>query len=172
MPKLFLIAAVARNGVIGADNDMPWRLPTDLKHFKAKTLGKPMIMGRKTFQSLPGLLPGRPHIVITRDAGFHAEGAETAVSLDAALERAVPLAKEASVEEIAVIGGGQIYGLAMARAERLEITEVQAEPDGDTRFPEIDPLVWREVARERVPKSERDSAAVEFVTYERIIPLT
>ncbi len=172
MPELFLIAAVARNGVIGADNDMPWRLPTDLKHFKAKTLGKPMIMGRKTFQSLPGLLPGRPHIVITRDSRFHAEGAETAVSLDAAIERAATLAMEAGVEEIAVIGGGQVYGLAMARAERLEITEVQAEPDGDTRFPEIDPLVWGEVARERVPKSERDSDAVEFVTYERIIPLT
>jgi dihydrofolate reductase len=170
MPHILVIAAVARNGIIGAENDMPWRLPTDLKHFKANTLGKPMIMGRRTFQSLPGLLPGRPHIVVSRDAAFEAEGADVMPSFEAALERGAELAAELGAAEVAVIGGGQIYKMAMEQADRLEITEVQADPDGDTHFPKIDPAVWREVARRPAERSERDSASVEFVTYERVSP--
>lgn len=170
MPQILVIAAVARNGIIGADNDMPWRLPTDLKHFKANTLGKPMIMGRRTFQSLPGLLPGRPHIVVSRDPGLDLEGAEVVPSFEDALQRGADLAEELGASEVAVIGGGQIYKMAMEHANRLEITEVQADPDGDTRFPEIDSAVWQEVARRPAERSERDSASVEFVTYERISP--
>lgn len=170
MPQILLIAAVARNGIIGADNDMPWRLPTDLKHFKANTLGKPIIMGRRTFQSLPGLLPGRPHIVVSRDPGLELTGAEVVPSFDAALVRGAELAEDLGADEVAVIGGGQIYKMAMEQADRLEITEVQADPEGDTRFPDIDPSVWREVARKAAERSERDSASVEFVTYERISP--
>lgn len=167
MPELVMIAAVARNGVIGADNDMPWVVSSDLKHFKKLTVGKPMIMGRRTFQSFPGLLPGRPHIVISRDAGLKAEGAEVVSSLEQALRRANELAQELDVREIAVIGGGQIYSAAMEQADRLEITEIQAEPVGDTRFPHIDPNLWREVDRIQGERTERDSAGFDFVTYRR-----
>lgn len=167
MAELMMIAAVARNGVIGADNDMPWSVSSDLKHFKKLTAGKPMIMGRRTFQSFPGLLPGRPHIVISRDARFRVEGAEVVSSLDEALRRANELAQELDAREIAVIGGGQIYMAAMECADRLEITEIQANPVGDTRFPDIDPNLWHEVNRVQGERTERDSAGFDFVTYRR-----
>jgi dihydrofolate reductase len=167
MTEIVLVAAVAANGVIGADNDMPWKLSSDLKHFKAKTMGRPVVMGRKTFLSLGKPLPGRPHVVISRDASYAPEGAEAATSLDAALTRAEELAAELGVDEIAVIGGGQIYAAAMERADRLEITEVQAEPQGDTRFPEIDAAIWQEISRTPGDRGERDSAGFEFVTYRR-----
>lgn len=164
-PEIVLIAAVARNGVIGADSDMPWRLPSDLKHFKTLTLGKPVVMGRKTFESLGRPLPGRPNIVISRSGGFAASGAEVVSSLEAALEKATALAVDLDKDEIIVMGGGQIYSQAMALADRLEITEVQADPAGDTHFPAIDPANWREVARQKGERSERDSADFDFVTY-------
>lgn len=167
MPELMMIAAVARNGVIGADNDMPWAVSSDLKHFKKLTVGRPMIMGRRTFQSFPGLLPGRPHIVISRDAGFRAEGAEVVRSLEEALGRANGLARELDVGEVAVIGGGQIYTAAMKHADRLEITEIQADPVGDTRFPDIDSNLWHETGRVQGERTERDSAGFDFVTYRR-----
>ena len=167
MTEIVLVAAVAANGIIGADNDMPWRLPSDLKHFKALTVGRPVVMGRKTFLSLGKPLPGRPHVVISRDPAYAPEGAEPVTSLDAALSRAGELATDLGVGEIAVIGGGQIYAAAMDRADRLEITEVQAEPAGDTRFPEIDAAVWQEVSRVPGEAGERDSAGFEFVTYRR-----
>jgi len=168
VPNVFLIAAVPRNRIIGADNDMPWRLPSDLKHFKALTLGKPMVMGRKTFLSFGGKpLPGRPHIVISRDPDYAPEGVETARSLSAGLDRARALASNLGVEEVAVIGGGQVYAQAMQFADRLEITEIDAEPDGDTRFPDIDPGTWQEIARVQGMRSEKDSAGFEFVTYVR-----
>ncbi len=166
MPQIVLIAAVARNGAIGLDNDMPWRLPSDLKHFKAITLGKPVVMGRKTFESLGRPLPGRPNIVISRN-GFRAEGADVVSSLGEALERASALAADLAVDDIIVMGGGQIYEQAMDRADRLEITEVQADPEADTHFPDIDPAVWQETARIKGERSERDSADFEFVTYRR-----
>lgn len=169
MPQLVLISAVARNGVIGSDNDMPWRLPTDLKRFKKMTLGKPVVMGRKTFLSFGGKpLPGRPHIVISRDPEYAPEGAEAATSLQAALDRAKDLARELAVDEIICMGGGQIYAQAMPLADRLEITEVAAEPEGDTRFPDIDRSTWEETAREEAVRSEKDSADMTFVSYKRI----
>lgn len=168
MPDLVLIAAVARNGIIGADNDMPWKLSSDLKHFKRLTLGKPVIAGRKTFLSFGGRpLPKRPHVVISRDPDYAPDGVETATSFESAMERAQELAAELGVDEVFCIGGGQIYRQAMERADRLEITEVDAEPAGDTRFPEIDPAVWEETGRIRGERSERDSAAFSFITYRR-----
>ncbi|WP_422037664.1 dihydrofolate reductase [Roseibium sp.] len=169
MPDLVLIAAVARNGVIGADNDMPWQLSSDLKHFKRLTLGKPVIMGRKTFLSFGGRpLPGRPHVVISRDPDYAPEDVDTATSWPMALETAERLAGDLGVDEIFCIGGGQIYAQAIGKAARLEITEVDAEPDGDTRFPSIDPAAWEEVNRVPGDRTERDSAGFTFVTYRRI----
>ncbi|MHA7777501.1 dihydrofolate reductase [Roseibium sp. M-1] len=168
MPELVLIAAVARNGIIGAENDMPWKLSSDLKHFKRLTLGKPVIMGRKTFLSFGGKpLPGRPHVIISRDPAYAPQGAEAATSFEAALERGRELASDLGVDEVMCIGGGQIYGQAIAQADRLEITEVDAEPAGDTRFPDIDPALWVETMRVPGERGEKDSADFTFVTYRR-----
>ncbi len=167
MTEIVMIAAVARNGVIGADNDMPWRLPSDLKHFKSKTIGRPVIMGRKTFQSLGRALLGRPNLIVTRDKDFQADGAEVRTSLSEAIDRAREHARDLGVDEIIIMGGGQIYAELMDRADRLEITEVQAEPDGDTRFPEISEADWEEVSRVDGARSDRDSADFAFVTYRR-----
>lgn len=131
--KIVLHVARADNGVIGRDGGLPWRLPEDLKRFKALTTGRPMIMGRKTFESLPGLLPGRRHIVLTRDAGWSAEGAEVAHTPDAALALA------GEVEEVAVIGGAEIFALFMDRADRIELTEVHRRIEGDTHMPPLGP---------------------------------
>ncbi len=168
LPELVLIAAVARNGIIGSDNDMPWRLPSDLKYFKRLTLGKPVIMGRKTFLSFGGKpLPGRPHVIVSRDPDYAPEGAEAATSLEEALRRGVELAADLGVDQVMCIGGGQLYAQAIGKADRLEITEVDAQPSGDTRFPDIDPEVWQEVGREPGQRTERDSADFTFVTYRR-----
>ncbi|MEM9632958.1 MAG: dihydrofolate reductase [Pseudomonadota bacterium] len=169
MPEIVVFAAVARNGIIGAENDMPWKLSTDLKRFKKMTLGKPVIMGRKTFLSFGGRpLPGRPHVIISRDPDYAPEGAEAATSLEAAFDRGRELAAELKADEIICMGGGQIYAQAMQNADRLELTEVDAEPDGDTRFPEIDPKIWQEVYREAGIRTDKDSADFTFVTYRRI----
>ena len=158
MNALVLIGAVAANGVIGAEGRLPWHIPADLKHFKALTIGKPMVMGRKTFESLPGLLPGRRHIVLTRDTGWQANGAEVAHTLDSALA----LAGEG---EICVVGGAEIYALALPRATRIELTRVNAEVQGDTHMPPLGPD-WREVARE-VHESEGTRPGFAFVTLTR-----
>lgn len=160
-PELFLVAAVSANGVIGANGTMPWHLPADLKRFKALTIGHPMVMGRKTFDSLPGLLPGRRHIVITRDRDWQAEGAEVAHSLDEAVELA-------DAAEVAVIGGGEIYALALPRAARVELTEIKAEFAGDTHMPPLGPG-WRETVREDHP-AEAGRPAFAFVTLTRSSP--
>lgn len=158
--ELFLIVAVAANGTIGKDGGLPWRLPSDLKRFKALTMGKPMIMGRKTFDSLPGLLPGRRHIVITRDRAWRAEGAEVAHSL----EDAIALA---DAPEVAVIGGGEIYALALPHADRIELTEVKASVIGDTSMPPLGEG-WQETFREEHP-AEGDRPAFAFVTLHRAL---
>jgi dihydrofolate reductase len=132
------ILARADNGVIGRDGQLPWRLPADLKRFKALTMGRAMVMGRKTFESFPAPLPGRRHIVLTRDPHWSAAGAEVATSSDAALALAG--------REAAVIGGAEIYALLLDRAERIELTEVHASPDGDAMVPAF--TGWREMARE------------------------
>ena len=161
-----LVAAVAENGVIGRDGSMPWRLSSDLKRFKADTFGRPVIMGRRTFQSIGKPLPGRRNIVVTRDAGWNQEGTERAGSLEEALTLA---SKGGQVEEICVIGGGEIYRATMAIADRLRITHVLAEIEGDTWFPEIDPDEWQPVLAVDVPVGERDSHATRHVVYERIV---
>jgi dihydrofolate reductase len=142
-PRVTIIAAVAANGVIGKDNRMPWHLPEDLKRFKALTMGHPMIMGRKTWESLPGRLPGRPHIVVTRNPHYQAEGAIVVASLAAAIKAA------GDTDEVFVIGGAQLYGQALAIADQLQLTEIAAEFSGDTRFPDYDREAWKETARER-----------------------
>ena len=156
-----IIAAVARNGVIGRDNRLPWRLPADLARFKAVTMGKPMIMGRRTWESLPGLLPGRRHIVLTRDPGYVAEGIERAGSLQEALSLAGP------VEEVMVIGGAQLYRQVLPLAQRIYLTRLELEVAGDAHFPDLDPAQWREVARESHQADERHPCDYHFITLER-----
>ncbi len=145
---LALIVARADNGVIGREGGLPWHLSGDLKFFKAQTLGKPVVMGRKTFQSIGRPLPGRPNLVITRDPAFRAEGVEVFPDTAAALARAQALAAESGAEEVMIIGGGQIYELTLPLARRVYLTEVHASPEGDTRFPDLDPAVWAEVRRD------------------------
>jgi dihydrofolate reductase len=166
-PEIVLIVAVADNGVIGSAGAIPWRLKTDQQRLKAMTLGKPIVMGRKTFISLRRPLPGRTNIVITRDANFRAAGAVvTAASVEA---HAVALgdALRRSAGEIAVSGGAEIYAQWMAYADRLEITEVHARPEGDTHFAAIDAAIWQEVSRLRNPAGPDDSTDFSYVTYRR-----
>ncbi|PHR25682.1 MAG: diacylglycerol kinase [Hoeflea sp.] len=164
--KLVLVAAHAENGVIGRDGDMPWRLPSDLKHFKAVTLGTPVIMGRKTYLSIGRPLPGRANIVVSR-SGFTAEGVETVDSLDKALERARSYAQESGASQISVIGGGQIYALAIDRADELILTEVDAEIEGDTVFPAIDSSLWKKISLSDPVRTEKDSHSVRFAVWQR-----
>lgn len=165
--EIVLIVAVADNGVIGADGAMPWRLKSDLQRFKALTMGKPVVMGRKTFQSLRRSLPGRTNIVVTRDAGFRADGAVVTNTLKAARAVAYADALRRSVSDIALIGGAEIYAQGMAVADRLEVTEVHAQVSGDTCFPPIDAMQWEVVARERHAAGAGDSADFSYVTYRR-----
>ena len=165
--EIVLIVAVADNGVIGADGAIPWRLKTDLQRLKALTVGKPVVMGRKTFLSLRRPLPGRTNIVMTRDAGFRASGAVVTTSVEQALAVARGDALRRFVTEIAVIGGAEIYAQWMGQADRLEVTEVHANPAGDTRFAPIDKTVWEQVARTENSPGPDDSAAFSYVTYMR-----
>ena len=165
--EIVLIVAVADNGVIGAHGDIPWRLKSDQARFKAMTMGKPIVMGRKTFMSLRRPLPGRTNIVVTRDADFRARGAVVTTSFADARAIARGDALRRFATEIAVIGGAEIYAQWMDGADRLEITEVHARPEGDTRFAAIDASIWQEVARERHPAGPDDSADFSYVTYRR-----
>ena len=166
-PEIVLIVAVADNGVIGAHGDIPWRLKSDQARLKAMTMGKPIVMGRKTFISLRRPLPGRTNIVVTRDADFRARGAVVTTSFTDARAIARGDALRRFATEIAVIGGAEIYAQWMDGADRLEITEVHARPEGDTRFAAIDASMWQEVARERHPAGPNDSADFSYVTYRR-----
>ena len=157
-PEVFLVAAVAANGVIGNAGGMPWHIPADFRRVKQLTMGKPLVMGRKTFESLPGVLPGRRHIVITRDAGWRAEGAEVAHSLPAALSLA-------DADEVIIFGGAQVYAEALPQATRIELTEIHADFAGDTRMPPLGDG-WREAAREEHP-AEAGRPAFGFVTLMR-----
>jgi dihydrofolate reductase len=166
-PEIVLIVAVAENGVIGADGAIPWRLKSDQARLKAMTMGKPIVMGRKTFMSLRRPLPGRTNIVVTRDGNFRSPGAVVTTSFADARAIARGDALRRFATEIAVIGGAEIYAQWMDSADRLEITEVHARPDGDTHFAAIDGAVWQEVARERHPAGPDDSADFSYVTYRR-----
>lgn len=161
-----LIAAVAQNGAIGRAGGLPWHISGDLKFFKAKTLGKPVIMGRKTYDSIGRPLPGRPNIVITRNPKFAAEGVEVVRDLDGATALAQRLAQDTGAEEIMVIGGAEIYAQAMPSADRLYITEVAASPEGDAFFPEIAASAWRESFREAHEGGEGPGYC--FVILERV----
>lgn len=171
MTEIVLIAAVAENGVIGAGGTIPWRLKSDMQRLKAMTMGRPIVMGRKTFESLPRRpLPGRTNIVVTRDAAYRAAGAVVTTSFADAKAIATGDALRRFATEIAIIGGAEIYAQWMDRADRLEITEVHAWPDGDTRLAAIDPKDWEEVARVRNPAGPGDSADFSYVTFRRRQP--
>jgi dihydrofolate reductase len=166
-PWLVIVAAVASNGAIGARDELPWRLRTDLRRYRAITMGKPMIMGRKTFNSIGKPLPGRETIVVTRDAGFSAPGVFVARDIEAALALAADRAAAMGAGEIIIAGGGEIYNQLIERADSLRITEVALAPEADAFFPAIDPALWRERNRESHPAGPEDEAAFAFVDYDR-----
>jgi len=166
-PKITLVVAVADNGVMGKGGDLPWRLPGDLKQFKEKTVGKPVVMGRKTYQSLRHALPGRPNIVLSRDPLYRLDDAKVVTTLDAALALAKKEADRLGAEEISVIGGATLFSEIMPRAERMYYTEVHASPEGDTLFPPFDRGEWREVARKGPLQGAKDQYPYSFVTLER-----
>jgi dihydrofolate reductase len=166
-PILVLVAAIGENNVIGRGNALPWRIPSDLKHFKAVTLGRPIVMGRKTYASIGRLLPGRTNIIVTRDPAFQVPGAVVAHNLEAALEAARAGAHACGVNEIMVIGGSDIFTATLPLARRLEITHVHAAPEGDVFFPSINPKVWRETSRTEHAAAAEDSASFATTVYER-----
>ena len=159
VPEITLVVARADNGVIGKDGKLPWHLPADLRHFKEVTMGTPMVMGRRTFEGLPGLLPGRRHVVLTRDPAWSAEGAAVARDVDEAI-------RVAGGEFVSVIGGAEIFALFEPLAGAVELTEVHAEVEGDTMLPPFDPAVWREEARVD-HEAEGERPAYSFVRLER-----
>lgn len=161
-PRISIVVARARNGVIGAGGRLPWSLPADLRHFRGVTMGKPVIMGRRTWESLGRALPGRRNIVVTRQRGYAAPGAEVAPSWEAALALA------GAVPEIMVIGGADLYRAALPHADRILLTEVDADVEGDVVFPELDRAAWVEVAREWCNADERHAWAYAFVTLDRV----
>ncbi|MGE0502957.1 MAG: dihydrofolate reductase [Rhizobiaceae bacterium] len=169
MTTISIHVAIAENGVIGRSGGLPWRLSTDLKRFKADTMGKPVVMGRKTWESFPKRpLPGRANIVVTRNPEFRPDGADVARSLDEAVKLATVRARcAAGGDEVCVIGGGEIYHQALPFADRLHVTHVMASLDGDTAFPAIDERHWLAVSSEEVPAGEKDSHATRHVVYER-----
>jgi dihydrofolate reductase len=164
---IVLLAAIADNGVIGRDNALPFRQSSDLKRFKAITMGKPVVMGRKTYVSIGKPLAGRTNIVVSRDTGFAPDGVVVARSLDDALAMARDDARTRGADEVVVIGGTDIFVQTMPLAERMEITHVHASPEGDTYFPPIEAAQWRIVARSDHPAGPRDEAAFSYVTYAR-----
>jgi dihydrofolate reductase len=164
---IVLIAAIATNGVIGRGNTLPWRLRSDLQHFRALTMGRPVVMGRKTFLSIGRPLPGRTTIVVSRDESFAAPGIVVAPNVAAAFAVARGDALRRGVGEVFVAGGAEIYAHAMAAATRLAITEVRQTVEGDVRFPSIDRTAWQEIARDEHEPGTGDEAAFAFVTYRR-----
>lgn len=162
-----MIAAVAKNGVIGSAGNIPWRLPTDFAFFKRMTLGKPVIMGRKTFESIGKPLPGRTNVVVTRQKGYQPDGVIVIDGLTAALDHAQAIAAADAAEEVMIGGGAEIYREAMAIADRLYITHVAAAPDGDALFPAIDPSVWEVEAEPDIARTERDNADFRVRIYRR-----
>jgi dihydrofolate reductase len=164
---LSLIAALGENRVIGIDNSMPWHLPGDFKYFKATTLGKPIIMGRKTWDSLGRPLPGRLNIVVSRQPGLALDGAEVFSSLEAAVERAETWALEQGADELMLIGGAQLYAQALEQADRLYLTRVALSPEGDAWFPAFDSSQWKLVSNQLNP-AEGDKPAYSFEVWEKL----
>ena len=162
--RVSLIAALAQNGVIGRDNQLPWRLRADLQHFKRLTMGKPIIMGRRTWESIGRALPGRTNIVVTRDTALRAEGGVVVHSIEQALEAA------GNSDEVFIIGGANLYAQTLPLADRLYLTRVKAEVAGDSWFPELVPGEWREVRRDSIGADEHNEYACDFVVLERRSP--
>jgi dihydrofolate reductase len=174
MTILSMIVATANNNIIGKDNDMPWHLPADLAYFKKVTLGKPIIMGRKTYESIGRALPGRRNIVISRDANYSpqgkgAEGVDVVTSVEQALALVNGSNGEQAVEEVMVIGGGAIYKHCLPAANRLYITHINADIDGDTQFPHYDDGSWKKVNSELRESDEKNSYALDFCVYEKLV---
>lgn len=167
MRPIVIIAAVARNGVIGRDNQLVWRLKSDLRRFRALTMGKPLIMGRKTFESIGKPLPGRETIVLTRDPAYAAPGVQAAQSLDTALAVADTVAARMAASEIVIAGGGEVYGLALPHASKLHLTRVESEPEGDAVFPAFDESAFRETFREAHSAGPDDEHPFVFIDLER-----
>ena len=160
-PLISIIAAMAENRVIGIDNRLPWRLPADLKHFKSLTVGKPIVMGRKTWESLPGLLPDRPHIVVTTHSDYQAEGCTVVNSIDQAL------AVAGGVDEIMIVGGAAFYEQMIPKADRMYLTLVHTEVEGDAWFPAFDWSNWREISKEEHVADDKNPYNYTFLTMER-----
>lgn len=167
MTRLAIIVAVAENGVIGRDNALPWRIPEDLQHFKRTTMGKPIIMGRRTYESIGKPLPGRANIVVSRNAAFHAEGLSVVRALDEALALAEQTAAQDGADEVVVIGGAQLYAATIPLADRLYVTEIHASVEGDALLGAIDWAYWREASRERRVAQLPNTYDYSFVCYER-----
>jgi dihydrofolate reductase len=165
--KIVLVAAIGENSVIGRDGQLPWRLKSDMQHFRKVTLNRPVVMGRKTHESIGKLLPGRTNVVLSRDLTLVAQGAVLATSLDAALSFARADAAKHGVDEIMVIGGSDIFAATMPMADRLEITHVHTAPEGDAVFPPIDPEIWQEAWREEHYAGPDDDANFTLATYVR-----
>ncbi len=167
-PRITIIVVVSENGVIGRDLDMPWKLSSDLKRFKALTMGKPLIMGRKTFLSVGERpLPGRPHIIVSRNEDYRPDGVDVVSSLEDAVKLAKDKAAALGVDEVFVAGGGEIYRQAMPFADQLSVTHVDVNLDGDTFFPQIDPALFEKIEEIPVPAGEKDDYPVLFTTYVR-----
>jgi len=164
---LVMVVAVAENGVIGKDNNLSWRMPSDLKHFRAITMGKPLIMGRKTFQSIGRPLPGREIVVVTRDPSFAVPGIHIMHTLDAALRKADELAVKMKASEIVAAGGGSIYAALLPRASAIELTRVHAAIEGDTHFPSLNDGVWRKTRHEECAAGPCDDFAYALIRLER-----
>jgi dihydrofolate reductase len=160
---LSIIVAASENNVIGVNNHLPWHLPVDMKYFKDTTMGKPIVMGRKSFEELGRVLPGRPNIMITRQPEYAAEGLYVVPSLEAGIEKA----KTFGTEEIFITGGGEIFKIALPIIDRLYLTRVHAEVSGDTYFPEFDPTGWKLVKNDRHEKDEKHAYALTFQVWER-----
>jgi dihydrofolate reductase len=165
--KLAFVVAVAKNGVIGREGGLPWRLPTDLKRFKVLTMGKPIVMGRRTWDSIGRPLPGRETIVVTRDRGFSAPGAHIAHTMETGLQLAEEQAARLHADTIMIVGGADLFAALLDRADLIHFTEVDLSPPGDVIFPPLDPSRWVEIACEAPPRAPNDEANVRFLTYAR-----
>jgi dihydrofolate reductase len=165
--RIAFVVAVAENGVIGRDGKLPWRLPTDLKRFRKLTLGKPVIMGRKTYESIGKPLDGRDNVVVTRQRDFAAAGVHVATSVEAAIDLGRELAEKRGADEVMIIGGEGIFRSALADADRIYLTLVHGTPAGDTRFAIPDAPAWRETAREPMPQGSGDEYPADFIVLER-----
>lgn len=165
--RIAFAVAVAENGVIGAGGDLPWRLPTDLKRFRRTTMGKPIIMGRKTYVSIGRPLDGRDNIVITRDRSFSAPGVHVVFTVDEGVALGRKLAVQRGVDEVAVIGGAEIFRATLATADRIYLTLVRGRPAGDTYLAAFDPAVWAETAREAMPQGSDDQYPADFIVLDR-----